>query len=204
MDEMVLRGMAKWPNVPAVFGWLTLDRRGNWLINGEHITNPVIPAYIGRNYERDSEGRWFFQNGPQRVYVNLEYTPLVYRAIEGGEGPALQAHTGAPVTALARAYFDEDGALLLETEHGVGVVHDHDLERMLPAFVDENDAPLDESEFEKRMQVLQTGAETPLWLKLGPFHIKVEAIRAAEVPSRFGFANDPRPDDGSAAEAREH
>ncbi|HET8728586.1 MAG TPA: DUF2946 family protein, partial [Alphaproteobacteria bacterium] len=32
MDESVLRAMTKWPNVPAVYGWLQLDQRGNWLI----------------------------------------------------------------------------------------------------------------------------------------------------------------------------
>ena len=37
MDETGLRSMAKWPNVPAVYGWLTLDRRGNWLLQGERI-----------------------------------------------------------------------------------------------------------------------------------------------------------------------
>ena len=30
MDPAVLRGMARWPDVPAVYGWLALDRRGNW------------------------------------------------------------------------------------------------------------------------------------------------------------------------------
>ena len=71
--------MAKWPNVPAVYGWLTLDRRGQWLIRGERVTSPVIAEYIGRNYARDSDGNWFFQNGPQRVFVDLEYTPYVFR-----------------------------------------------------------------------------------------------------------------------------
>src|ERR1051326_6893112 len=28
MDEIVARSLAKWPNVPAVYGWLALDRRG--------------------------------------------------------------------------------------------------------------------------------------------------------------------------------
>ena len=27
MDDAVLRSMAKWPNVPDVYGWLSLDRR---------------------------------------------------------------------------------------------------------------------------------------------------------------------------------
>ena len=79
MDEIVKQGMAKWPNVPSVYGWLSLDRRGNWLIKGERIANPIVADFIGRNYEHDEKGRWFFQNGPQRVFISLDYTPYVYR-----------------------------------------------------------------------------------------------------------------------------
>src|ERR1700693_3246190 len=73
MDEVVLRAIQKWPNVPSVYGWLSLDRRGNWSIKGEHIANPAIASFIGRNYARDEKGRWYFQNGPQRVFVTLVY-----------------------------------------------------------------------------------------------------------------------------------
>ena len=37
MDEDVLRAMTRWPDVPAVYGWLSLDRRGRWLIRGETL-----------------------------------------------------------------------------------------------------------------------------------------------------------------------
>ena len=47
MDEIVVRGMAKWPNVPAVYGWLSLDRRGDWRIKGERIANPGVSEFIG-------------------------------------------------------------------------------------------------------------------------------------------------------------
>ena len=30
MDERVLLAKARWPNVPAAWGWLFLDRRGAW------------------------------------------------------------------------------------------------------------------------------------------------------------------------------
>ena len=89
MDEIVVRAMQKWPNVPNVFGWLKLDRRGHWLVKSrtggdartvfERISNAAVVEFIGRNYQADDKGRWFFQNGPQRVFVTLEYTPLVYR-----------------------------------------------------------------------------------------------------------------------------
>jgi len=83
MDEIVARAIAKWPNVPAVYGWLSLDRRGNWAIKGERIRNRLVAEFIARNYGHDAQGRWFFQNGPQRVFVQLAYTPLVYRTRPG-------------------------------------------------------------------------------------------------------------------------
>ena len=100
MDQIVARAMQKWPNVPDVYGWLRLDRRGNWWLKSgqapggpvfERIGNPAVVEFIGRNYAHDASGRWFFQNGPQRVFVSLDYLPLVYRL----EHAALVAHTGA-------------------------------------------------------------------------------------------------------------
>src|SRR5690242_20319195 len=92
MDDIVIRAMAKWPNVPAVYGWLALDGRGQWSIKRtapapsasasarlEPVTNPKLIEFIGRNYAHDEQGCWYFQNGPQRVYVTLDYTPFVYR-----------------------------------------------------------------------------------------------------------------------------
>src|SRR5438128_712961 len=115
MDEHVLAGMARWPNVPAVYGWLSLDRRGSWLLKGETIGNPVVTAYLGRNYEHDTEGRWFCQNGPQRVFVELGYTPIVYRVATAGTAPlAIETHTGKRAAALSGAWMDENGALLVE------------------------------------------------------------------------------------------
>ena len=35
MDEMVRQAMAKWPNVPACYGWLGLDARGQWYMRDE-------------------------------------------------------------------------------------------------------------------------------------------------------------------------
>ena len=103
--------MAKWPNVPAVYGWLSLDRRGNWLIKGERIPNPLVTEFIGRNYARDARGCWYFQNGPQRVFVNLDYAPFVYRIVSADNVPlAIEAHNGKPVSAVSGAWMDENGA----------------------------------------------------------------------------------------------
>ena len=124
MDEIVARSLAKWPNVPAVYGWLELDRRGNWLIKGERIGNAVLREFIGRNYEADERGRWFFQNGPQRVYVTLGYTPLVVHY----EGERLFDHCGRPFT-CKNAYQDDEGSVLLEGEQGIALLDDRDLDR---------------------------------------------------------------------------
>src|SRR5262245_51484580 len=143
MDDIVVRGMAKWPNVPAVYGWLALDRRGNWLIKGDRVANPLVTEFIGRNYARDERGCWYFQNGPQRVFVDLHYAPLVLRIVSPENAPlAIETHTGKPVAGVTGAWLDEDGTLLLATEHGAGTVHDRDLERLLPAFIDANGNPL--------------------------------------------------------------
>src|SRR5712675_1595145 len=111
MDEIVARSLAKWPNVPAVFGWLELDRRGNWRIKGEKIANTALREFIGRNYESDAQGRWFFQNGPQRVYVRLACAPLVVHY----DGEALFDHCGRAFQAR-EVFQDDEGSVLMRGE----------------------------------------------------------------------------------------
>ncbi len=192
MDEAVLRSMAKWPDVPAVYGWLALDRRGNWLLKGERISNRAVVEFIGRNYERDREGRWFFQNGAQRVYVALEYTPLVYRVVSAfGEPLELQTHTARPAADVAGSWMDENSELLVATEHGVGVVLDRDLESVVPALVDEGGTPFSEDDLERIVEGFQSGHEALLWVRYGDANVKVEAIRSTDVPQRFDFVATP-------------
>jgi hypothetical protein len=131
MDEMVARSLAKWPNVPSVYGWLSLDRRGNWLIRSasatqrfERIGNAALRDFIGRNYQTDERGCWFFQNGPQRVYVNLAYTPLVVHY----EGERLVDHRERPF-APVHGYLDEEGSVLIAGEGTIALLDDRDLAR---------------------------------------------------------------------------
>ena len=120
--------MARWPDVPAVYGWLALDRRGQWQLRVpdigrfERIGNLALREFIARNYQGDERGRWYFQNGPQRVYVRLAYAPLVLHY----EGPALVDHCGRPTRADA-TYLDEEGSVLVLGERGLGLLDDRDL-----------------------------------------------------------------------------
>jgi hypothetical protein len=189
MDEIVLRSMLRWPDVPAVYGWLSLDRRGNWMIKTvagrfERIAHVAVREFIGRNYASDSEGRWYFQNGPQRVFVALDYTPWVYRLDDAGQG--LLAHTGAVPRALEAVFLDDAGALLLKTEIGIGVLVDRDLSAFLERLADLRGRAL-----ERLLEEVAQGAEAHAMLQ--GKNVPIASISAADVPGRFGFVARPAP-----------
>ena len=141
MDDIVKQAMAKWPNVPHAFGWLGLDARGNWWLRderaqaagafasgapgarGTRVELPRLIDFIQRNYAADAEGRWYFQNGPQRVYVELEAAPWIWRMAEDG---AVTAHDGRPAQ-LQALFTDEQGRVFLRTDLGFGLVHTQDM-----------------------------------------------------------------------------
>lgn len=143
MDPLVHQAMLKWPNVPDCYGWLGLDGRGQWCLRddaaqaagafasdqpgarGSVLRHEKLLAFISRNYGADSEGQWYFQNGPQRVYVELTHTPWIWRVDING---AVTSHTGMTASVLA-SYLDESGLLYLDTEFGLGLVHTADMER---------------------------------------------------------------------------
>lgn len=188
MDQWVLNAMRRWPNVPALFGWLGLDRRGRWLVKGEPITHPRIVETIDRNYGVDQHGRWYFQNGPQRGYVSLRYAPFVLRR-ERDE--AFVTHNGLRVEAPTRAFIDEDGTVALLTEHGFGEVDGGDLEWVL-ARMTSRGAPLEESDVEAVL-ALPSRRTTDVRLILGAKHLLLERLDATDAPSMLGFARDPTP-----------
>lgn len=151
MDDIVRQAIAKWPNVPDCYGWLGLDARGNWYMRddraqaagpfaasfsppqaagsgagkGSLLQHEKLIDFIQRNYESDAGGRWFFQNGPQRVYVELQATPLIWR-IDPAPVFAVTSHTGQPAR-IQRCMLDEWGRVYLETEIGFGLVHTQDM-----------------------------------------------------------------------------
>jgi hypothetical protein len=195
MDETVLRAMAKWPNVPAVYGWLALDRRGNWLLQRETIGNAALNAFISRNYLHDDAGCWYFQNGPQQVFVDLDYTPFIYRVTNELNAPlALATHLGDAVNTLLGAWIDEHGALLIHTDRGIGLLHDQDLDTLLLAsIIDANGNVIEEAVFDELVEVIEHQQAIPLWLKFRDSNVRFEPIQSADVPKRFGYNPHPSP-----------
>jgi hypothetical protein len=199
MDEIVIRAIARWPNVPSVYGWLRLDRRGNWLVKSraerdgappfERISNRAVIEFIGRNYERDDENRWYFQNGPQRVFVALDYTPWVYR-LDDSEGGFL-AHAGAAPREIQALFLDDSGSLLLKTELGIGVLLDRDLPAALDCLRDERDRPM-----ERLLDEVARGNENRVMLHGSS--LPIAFVHGADVPGRFGFVPRPMPRPGEA------
>ncbi|PRP69467.1 hypothetical protein BUE93_16945 [Chromobacterium amazonense] len=127
MDAIVLAAMAKWPNVPAVFGWLRLDARGQWWIKDERLQHEGMAEFFNRNYSRDGQGRCYVQNGPQKVYVTLDAAPLVARRTP--KGWSTQPYDD-DVPARS-AWLTPDGVLLLEIGGELAVVDDRDLPSLL-------------------------------------------------------------------------
>ena len=144
MDDIVRQALVKWPNVPHAHGWLALDRRGDWYlrddaaqaagpfpaVKGSRIDHEKLREFIGRNYFADPRGCWCFQNGPQRVFVELEAAPWVWRLgpVGAADVPAVTSHTGAAAH-VESAWLDEEGRLFLATDLGLGLVHSLDQER---------------------------------------------------------------------------
>jgi hypothetical protein len=147
MDDIVRQAMAKWPNVPDCYGWLGLDSRGQrWMrddrvqargsfqsglpdAKGSLLRHDKLIEFIQRNYESDAQGCWYFQNGPQRVYIELEITPYIWR-IE--DDFAVVAHSGV-MTEVNKMLVDENGRVYLDTTRGLGLVHTLDVARAAQA-----------------------------------------------------------------------
>jgi Protein of unknown function (DUF2946) len=121
MDEQVLRSLIKWPSVPECKGWLAFDRRGTWRMRneyaqanhlaGEPIKHEGLIAFIERNLAHNEQGEWFFQNGPQRVYVDLAYTPFIARLHPDNGVYALRTTSGINFTPK-ECFMDENGQIV--------------------------------------------------------------------------------------------
>jgi hypothetical protein len=202
MDEQVLRSLIKWPNVPHCFGWLALDRRGQWRMRDEYAQTNQLPGnviqhvalneFISRNYAHDSLGRYFFQNGPQRVFITLDVTPWIARIIPSESGPQLSTQCGTkikPHSALSdekgniyiagsipQSLPDQiDGTVFTQTESlSIALLHDHDLD----LFSDQSQIKEDACSFRGSWQ--WDGKDLP-----------IEPIHSAELAGRFHFIKAP-------------
>lgn len=157
MDDMVEQAMRKWPKVPACFGWLGLDARGQWWLRddaaqalgafdsgvpgakGSVLAHAGLIGFIGRNYSADDAGCWYFQNGPQRVYVELEATPLIWRL---QADVSVQDHIGRSANVQA-CLLDALGHLYLRADTGFGLVHTQDVGLAAEAIEDGRWRPID-------------------------------------------------------------
>ncbi|MCC7679526.1 DUF2946 family protein [Janthinobacterium sp. FW305-128] len=194
MDELVKQALVKWPNVPHCYGWLGLDARGHWRMRDQHAQQRQLPGdkiaheallgFINRNYGHDERGCWFFQNGPQRVYVNLEATPYIARG-DPRHGFVLQ--TGAPLEQIEQVYWCDNGVLILRQGEVVAQVDDRDMAQVLDALHVDGQVASDEAllawleERRGKLTLLHNGKE-----------IAVQPLRYDAVPQTFDFQPMPQ------------
>jgi hypothetical protein len=194
MDDIVIKAMAKWPNVPHCYGWLALDARGAWRmrderaqhlgLQGDKVIQQALLAFINRNYAADDQGCWYFQNGPQRVYLNLEATPFIARS-DPSQGLVLQ--TGEAVTTVEQAWMTHAGEVILVCNGGkVAQVDDRDVVHVMGWMERDGAVVTDEA----LMAWLDTGAGE-LLLRYQGQAVAVERLASAEVPAHFGFVRLP-------------
>lgn len=201
MDEIVKQAMAKWPEVPHCYGWLGLDARGAWRMRdervqaqnaaGEKIVHSALLSFIIRNYTHDDQGRWYFQNGPQRVYVNLETTPFIART-DPVQGFLL--NTGQPLAIIDGAWITEFGELVLQGEGKVAQVDDRDMAECLAQLRLDDQVVGDE-------QLLawlgQPANAQHLSLNLASRRVPVQRVARSAVARHFGFVRTPQPEPAS-------
>ena len=181
MDESVIRAMARMPDVPAVFGWLALDRRCRWLLRGVPVTHRRSIAFFNRNFEVDAQGRWFVQNGPQRVFVDLAYLPLLFSLDETG---LLRDQRGRPGEPLREVLLDEDGNLILLGAGGPGLLEVDALIALYDNLCDERGRPIDERDLARE--------DACVFLVRAAHKLRLKPIAAARASRHFGFQPKPK------------
>lgn len=195
MDEIVKQAMVKWPNVPHCYGWLALDARGSWRMRdeqaqarhlpGDRILNPALVQFINRNYLHDDRGCWYFQNGPQRVYVELEATPFIART---DAAHCFVLHTGEKLGLVQSAWMLDDGRLIVQGASMIAQVDDRDLFHCLPLLKLDGQAPTEEA-FLNFLH--SSNNNSRLTLHLAGRALTVKRIREEELPDTFGFVKQP-------------
>jgi hypothetical protein len=197
MDESVKRALAKWPNVPDCYGWLKLDRRGQWGMRAPDAEPPVwgpilhekLMDFIHRNYQQDDDGSYVFQNGPQKVRVELAYTPFVFH-LPGGELTEFSVLSSGRIEAgkISAAWIDDSGSIVLRTELGVGLLDDRDLALALEWIRDESGAELSDDQLSSRFEAYIAGQHSDGLSLAG---VAIESLKAANAPRYFKYTQIP-------------
>lgn len=200
MDDIVAQAMRKWPNVPDVYNWLRLDERGRWRVRArdyehsgrfETIGNQAVVEFIGRNYQADGEGRWFFQNGPQRVFVGLACAPWVLRfSIDAMP----VTHTGRAATRVDAALIDESHTPILVTDLGPGALSDQDFAPFMDALTDTQARPLGDATLEAWLTAPKADV---VFCTVAGRRLPLTAVTRAELAARYHFNPDPQPAAGA-------
>lgn len=196
MDESVLHAMQRWPDVPAVYGYIGVNRRGEFLLKGHVVSHARTREFINRNYALDDQGRAYFQNGPQRAYADLEATPWVYRLMDDG---SLRTHTEAAVAELREAWLTPDGDVVLGTEHGPGLLHAQDLDALPGCLRTVDGVSLDDA-----LTALLQGDSADVTLSLSCGQTRLQLLDSNNIPARFGIDTQPSPAAGEHAAESEH
>ncbi|WP_211464441.1 DUF2946 family protein [Collimonas silvisoli] len=197
MDQVVAQAMLKWPDVPHCYGWLGLDARGAWRMRdetaqrqnlpGDKIMHTALAGFINRNYSVDEHGCWYFQNGPQRVYVDLELTPYIAHT-DPARGFVLQ--TGEAMAATEAVMLTEQGRLLLVAQNQVAAIDDRDLAQCLADLRMDGEGVSDEALLEWMTNPSEHQILT--WQKAGTT-LTVAHIATEDIAAHFGFVQKPRP-----------
>ena len=134
MDVQVEQALAKWPNVPHCYGWLSLDARGCWRMRneqaqqcnlpGDKITQPTLVGFIERNYTHDEKGQWYFQNGPQRVYVDLQAAPFIAHQDPQNK---FVLHTNELLGGIKQIWLSDQGKIWMQSADKIALLDDRDL-----------------------------------------------------------------------------
>ena len=193
MDDIVKQSLLKWPNVPHCYGWLLLDARGHWRMRDERAQHLHLPGdklqhvalcnFIARNYAADARGCWYFQNGPQRVYVQLQATPYIVRT-DPRLGWVLQ--TGEALGPIDEVLLSDAGALILRSGSVLAQLDDRDMAAVLSQLQAAGSSVTDEV----LMAWLEGSSTAPLTLQ----GHAVQRIAASELPARYGYVSVPAPD----------
>jgi hypothetical protein len=151
-------------------------------LQGEPVTHQGFIEFINRQYGYDAAGNWFLQNGPQRVFAALEYTPWVLKL--AGDG-SLLTHTGTLLDVVQDVLVDEDGALLFTFEGGIGVLDDRDLAAAYTAVTDASGQAANDD-------TLEAALASGNWQGLYWQQLPLSAIARSEVAKRYGFIPAPQ------------